>query len=84
MASNILTHFSVERFSSRLNECPEGVLLGLELADKSSLIADSYKTNSRGAIRRIRSIYSIFLYSSKTVFYSYNIYDIWYINLENI
>ena len=58
--TNILKNFSVERFSRGLNEGHGVVLGGLELADGSLLMADRYKTGSRGAIRRIHSISSIF------------------------
>ena len=43
-----------------LNECREVVLNGLELADGSLLTAERYKTESKGAIRRLHSIHFIF------------------------
>ena len=52
--------FSVERFLRGLNECSEGVLIGLELADESLLMADRYKSSSRGTIKCFHSITSIF------------------------
>ena len=52
--------FSVKRFSRGLNEGHEVVLIGLELADGSLLMADRCKTGSRGAIKRLHSITSIF------------------------
>ena len=52
--------FSVKRFSRGLNEGSEGVLNSLESASGSSLTDDGYKICSRGAIRRIHSISSIF------------------------
>ena len=40
--------------------CPEGVLGGLEQAGRSLLMTDSSETYSRGAIKRLHSIPSIF------------------------
>jgi len=59
----------VKRFSRGLNEGHGVVLGGLELADGSLLMADRYKTGSRGAIRRIHSISSIFHLLKKTNLY---------------
>ena len=41
-------------------KAPLGVLFDLELSATSSLMADRYKPGSRGAIKRIHSINSIF------------------------
>ena len=59
--------FSVKRFSRGLNEGSEGVLIGLELAERSLLMADSFKEISRGAIGRLHSIHSIFRPFSKQI-----------------
>ena len=59
--ANILKDFSVKRFSRGLNESYGVVLIGLELADGSLLMADRYKSSSRGAIWRLHSISSIIL-----------------------
>jgi hypothetical protein len=46
---------------------PHWVLGGLEQADRSSLMADSSKTDSRVAIKRLHSIPSIFHLFKKTI-----------------
>ena len=58
--TKIFKHFAVKRFLRGLNECPERVLNSLEAASGSSLTDDVCKICSRGAIKRIHSITSIF------------------------
>ena len=58
--TKIFKHFAVERFSRGLNECPERVLGGSESAAESSLSDDESEADSRGAIKRLHSIPSIF------------------------
>ena len=48
-------------------KAPSGVLVDLELSATSSLMADRYKPGSRGAIKRIHSINSIFHLLKKTL-----------------
>ena len=58
--TKIFMDFSAEAILRGLNECPERVLDSLEAASGSSLTDDVYKICSRGAIKRLHSIHSIF------------------------
>ena len=58
--TNIFKDISAIAILRGLNKCHEVVLGGLESASGSLLTDDGYKTDGRGAIRRLHSIPSIF------------------------
>ena len=58
--SKIFLDFSAVAILRGSNDSPERVLDSLEAASGSSLTDDGYKICSRGAIKRLHSIHSIF------------------------